>query len=114
MELGIKDHRRCTTCGEWGWFNRPSLNHVCAPRWEARLYEPRFQEDWREVFAHDIEAAAAKFCEIYDQGGDYDILRRRSAEVEVRKYDTGKIVIVDIRADSVPQYYGRVRAEKTE
>lgn len=114
MELSIKDYRRCTTCGEWGWFNRPSLNHVCAPRWEARLYEPRFNEEWSEVYAQDIEGAAARFCETYDQGGDYDVLRRGSAEIEVRKYDTDKIVVVDVSAENVPHYYGRVRAEKSE
>ena len=53
------DYRKCSTCHEYGWF--PA--HVCAPIWEARIYTRKYEEDWHEVYANDVEQAAAKFCE---------------------------------------------------
>src|SRR5450759_1196350 len=107
----MSDFRKCPACGEYGWFNAPILAHVCAPVWEARIYTRKYEEDWHEVHANDAERAAAKFCETYDQNGDYDIVRRGGEEIEVRKLDDDKVIIVDVESESVPHYYGHARAE---
>ena len=106
----MNDFRRCTVCGEHGWFDMKfNTNHVCAPVWEARIYTRKYEEDWREVYATDAEEAAAKFCEQYDQDGDYDIIRRGGEEIEVRKSKKDTVIIVDVEAESVPHYYGHER-----
>jgi hypothetical protein len=104
--------RRCAICGEHGAFGMTyNKDHVCAPVWEARIYTEKNEEDWHAVHANDAGQAAAKFCEAYDQDGDYDIVRRGSEEIEVRKSAGDKIIIIDVSAESVPHYYGRARAE---
>ena len=87
------------------------LNHVCGPAWECREFETKWQNDWTEVRAHDAERAAEKFCEMQDRGGDYDVIRRGSAEVEVRQSGSEEIKLIDVWAESVPQYHGRVRQQ---
>lgn len=103
--MSERAYERCKKCGDWGWF--PS--HRCAPIWEARLYETRWQEDWHEVNADSAETAARKFAEQYDQGGDYDIIKRGSAEIEVRKQGDNAVTLMDVSAESVPQYYAHPR-----
>lgn len=99
-------YERCKTCKEWGFTG----SHECPPIWEARIFETKWQEDWHEVHAADAERAAQKFAEDYDCYGDYDIIRRGSAEVEVRKVGDDKAVLVDVSAESVPHYYAHIRA----
>lgn len=115
----MSDFRRCAVCGEHGWFNTKTtdlttMNHVCAPVWEARIFTRQYEEEWRTVHATDAEDAAAKFCEEYDQDGDYDIIRRGGEEIEVRKPDDENIIIVDVDAESVPHYYGHARVKTSE
>lgn len=88
------------------------LTHSCPPMWEARIFETKWENDWVEVRARDAEQAATKFAEQYDQGGDYDIIQRGGDEIEVRKSGDDKIVMVDVSAESVPHYYGRVRENR--
>lgn len=98
-------YQRCKVCEEWGWTDK----HSCPPIWEARIFETKWQEDWHEVRANSPERAAQKFAEEYDCHGDYDILKRGSEEVEVRKQGEETITLVDISAESVPTYYAEVR-----
>lgn len=108
----MSNHRRCKTCGEWGWFGEGALRfgaHKCAPIWEAHMHETKWQDDWSEVHANDAEEAASKFAEEYDRGGDYDIIRRGSAEIEVRKQGDETVTLVDVSAESVPQYRAYAR-----
>ena len=106
----MSDFRRCPVCGEHGWFDMKfNANHVCTPVWEARIYTRKYEEDWHEVHANDVEAAAAKFCESYDQNGDYDIVRRGHEEIEVRKLGDDEVIIVDVEAETIPHYYGHER-----
>lgn len=102
----MSDWGKCSTCGEYGWL----ASHKCAPIWEARLFETKWDEEWREVHGRDQEEAAAKFCEDYDRDGDYDIIRRGSAEVQVRKPGEEDIVLVDVSAESVPEYSAWIRS----
>jgi hypothetical protein len=104
----MSDHVKCKICGEWGWIN----SHKCAPVWEARMYDPKWDQEWSEVYAYDEGAAAEKFAEEYDHNGEYDIVRRGSAEIEVRRPGEDAITLVDISAESVPEYYGYVRTPK--
>ena len=106
----MSDFRKCPVCGEYGWFDMQfNKNHTCALIWEARIYTRKYEEDWHTVHANDAEQAAAKFCETYDQNGEYDIVRRGGEEIEVRKSDGDKVIIVDIEAETVPHYYGHER-----
>lgn len=73
------------------------------------MHETRWKEDWSEVYARDPEDAAEKFAEERDQGGDYDIIRGGSAEIEVREQGSTETYIVDVAAESVPQYTGSLR-----
>lgn len=98
-------YERCKTCREWGYAD----SHKCPPIWEVRIYETKWQEDWHEVHASDAERAAQKFAENYDCQGDYDIVKRGSTEVEVRKQGDDQIAHVDISAEAVPHYYAHVR-----
>lgn len=88
--------------------------HACPPLWEARVFETKWQNEWHEVHGNDPEQAAARFCEIYDRNGDYDIVRRGGDEIEVRKPGDDEIIMVDVSAESVPHYYGHVRKPKPE
>jgi hypothetical protein len=94
----MSDWGKCKTCSSYGWLG----SHKCDPVWEARIYGDG--DDWYEVHASDAEDAAARFAEEYDQGGDYDIIKRGSAEVEVRKQGEEVIQLIDVTAESVPQY----------
>jgi hypothetical protein len=106
----MTDFRRCPICGENGWFGAlHNANHVCDPTWEARIFTRQYEEEWTTVHGSDAEDAAAKFCENYDAGGDYDIVRRGGDEIEVRKSEGAEIVIVDVEAETVPHYYGHER-----
>ncbi len=82
--------------------------HTCPPLWEARIFETRFQNDWAEVHGHDPEAAAARFAELYDRDGDYDIIKRGGDQIEVRKPGDETIILVNVSAESVPQYYASI------
>lgn len=104
----MSDYRRCKTCGEFGWFDRSAGNHACSPIWEARLFGAG-DDEWMDVHADDAETAAEKFCEQYDSGGDYDIIRCGSAEVEVRKPGDAEASLWDISAESVPEYHAYAR-----
>lgn len=84
-------------------------SHTCPPLWEARVYETKWENDWTEVYGVNEEDAAEKFAEQYDCGGDYDIVKRGGEEIEVRKLGEDKIVIVDVHAETVPQYQGAIR-----
>ncbi len=107
----MSDFRKCPTCDEYGWFDmQHSRNHTCAPTWEARIFTRQYEEEWTSVHGLDAEEAAAKFCEQYDAGGDYDIVRRGGDEIEVRKSEGDEVIIVDVSAESVPHYYGHARA----
>ena len=101
--------RRCPVCGEHGSFSMVyNKDHVCAPTWEARIFTRKYEEEWIEVHANDEEQAAAKFCEQYDQNGEYDIVRRGGEEIEVRKSEGAEIVLVNVEAETVPHYYGHI------
>lgn len=99
----MSDFKKCPTCHKYDFLSR----HKCAPVWEARIFGDG--DEWYDVHGWDVEDAAAKFAERYDEGGDYDIIRRGSAEIEVRKQGDATIIMVDISAESVPQYYARTR-----
>lgn len=86
--------------------------HTCPPLWEARIFETKYQNDWTEVHAKDPERAAARFAELYDRGGDYDIIKRGGDEIEVRKPGEDSIVLVTVSAEAVPQYYGRLQVAR--
>ena len=103
------DFRKCLVCGEHGWFDSPTRNHVCAPVWEARIYTREYEEDWHTVYAHDAEQAAAKFCETYDQNGEYNIVRCGGEEIEVRKSEGSEVFFVAVDAENVPHYYGHLK-----
>ena len=96
----MSNYVKCRTCDKWG----AEGVHKCPPIWEVRLYETRWEEDWVEIYAADAADAATTFAERHDQGGDYDIVRRGSAEVEVRKLGETEVTQWDIQAESVPQY----------
>lgn len=102
-------YHRCQNCGDYGWFGvRFGTQHRCSPIWEARLFGAG-DDEWYEIHADDAETAAEKFCNQYDSGGDYDIIRCGSAEVEVRKPGEGAITLWDISAESVPEYHAYER-----
>ena len=101
----MTDFHRCPHCQ--GWTSSPS--HKCPPIWEVRLHETKWEEDWSEIHALDPEGAAERFAEQCDQGGDYNIIRSGSAEIEVRKPGSAEVFIVDIAAESVPEYSGSLR-----
>jgi hypothetical protein len=103
------NYDRCKKCGGWGWID----SHTCPPIWEARVHETKWEEHWHEVYARDAEDAAEKFAERSDCEGDYTIIQTGCAEIEVRKLGETETVIVDISAETVPQYRGEVRNEKT-
>jgi hypothetical protein len=109
----MSDYRRCPHCRENGWFDRPFGNHTCSPVWEARLFGAG-DDEWLDVRADDAETAAEKFCDQYDSGGDYDIIRSGSAEVEVRKPGEEAITLWDISAESVPEYHAYPRRTPQE
>lgn len=94
------DHKRCLVCKEWDWFP----GHQCAPIWEVRMHETKWEEDWSQIHALSASSAAEKFCDERDSGGDYDIIREGNAEIEVRKPGDAEVTIFDISAESVPQY----------
>lgn len=104
----MSEYRRCQSCGDYGWFDRQFGNHTCAPIWEARLFGAG-DDQWCEVHAIDAETAAEKFCDEYDSGGDYNIIRCGSAEIEVRKLGGADISLWDIWAESVPEYHAHER-----
>lgn len=103
----MSDFKKCPTCQKHDFLSR----HKCAPAWEARVFGDG--DEWNEVHGWDAEDAAAKFAEQYDEGGDYDIIRRGSAEIEVRKQGDEAITLVDISAESVPQYSAHARQVDT-
>lgn len=106
----MKGFQRCPTCQKYGWFGQEfGREHQCAPIWEARMYGSKWKEDWVEVRAHDAEGAAREFCERYDCEGDYTIIQRGSAEIEVRKPGEDAVTIFDVSAESVPTYYAHER-----
>lgn len=105
----MSDHRRCKVCGEWAWFSR----HTCPPVWEARMHATKWEEDWSEVHAHDAEDAASAFAKQYDQNGDYIIIQFGGAVIEVRKRGEEGAFLIDVTAESVPQYHGYLRREVT-
>jgi len=70
--------------------------------------ETKYENDWVTVYATDAVEAAEKFCEDHDPGGDYDILKRGSEEIQVRKLGEEKIVVVSITAESRAHYYGEI------
>lgn len=85
--------------------------HICPPIWEARVFETKYQNDWHGVHANDPEQAAARFAEIYDRNGDYDIIKRGCEEIEVRKPGEETITMVDVSAESVAHYFGSTRRQ---
>jgi hypothetical protein len=106
----MEGFQRCPNCNKFGWFGEKfGREHQCAPIWEARLLETKWENDWIEVRAHDAEEAAREFCEQYDSDGDYSIIQRGSAEVEVRKPGEDGVTIFDVSAESVPTYYAHAR-----
>ena len=99
----MNDFRVCPVCRKWGWFDRPSGNHVCAPVWEARLAgEDDFS--WITVHASLAEDAAEEFAEQCDRDGEYGIVKSGGADVEVRKPGETEITRFEITAETVPQY----------
>lgn len=62
----------------------------------------------RTVYAGDAEAAAVRFCELYDSDFEYDILRAGVSAVIVIASD-GAISTVDVEAETVPSYMARAR-----
>ncbi|MCK1503905.1 hypothetical protein [Bradyrhizobium sp. 18] len=108
----MEGFERCPNCQKWGWFGvKFGREHQCAPIWEARMHETKWNEDWTEVRAHDAEEAAREFCERYDCDGEYTIIQRGAAEIEVRKPGEDRITIFDVFAESVPTYYAHERKE---
>lgn len=110
----MEGFQRCPTCQKFGWFGEKfGREHQCAPIWEARLHETKWDNDWTEVRAHDAEEAASEFCERYDcEGGDYSIIQHGEAVVEVRSPE-GDVTTCDVRAESVPTYYAHERREQS-
>lgn len=64
------------------------------------------------MHAHGADSAAEKFAESYDGDGEYTILQRGSAVIEVRKPDSSEVQVFDIAAESVPQYTAFVSEEE--
>ena len=107
------DYHRCKTCGEYGWFGDSAVKlgaHRCPPSWQVRMHETKWESEWRDIHARDLEEAASKFCQQHDSNGDYDIITNGDAVVEVRKSEADPATIVEIRAESVPTYYARARS----
>lgn len=96
----MSDFQRCSICGKYDWLAK----HKCAPVWEARIHEAKWEEDWTEVHASDAEEAAETFCEQHDCDGEYNIVQSGSAEVEVRKQGEDAVTLFDITAETIPQY----------
>lgn len=101
----MSDYQMCRQCKEWGWTN----SHRCPPAWEARLVGDG-DDEWRDVHAYDAEAAAAKFCDLYDSDFEYSIVQSGEAEVEVRRLGEEEITLWDITAETVPQYNAYARS----
>ena len=74
----------CNTCGEYMWFA-----HVCPPKW--LLWSPEngeTEEDAREVYGIDPEAAAEAWAERDDRdSGEGSIARGNDAKVRMRYAD---------------------------
>lgn len=118
------DHRRCTICGDWGWFgSKHSPDHACKPKWECRgAWEDWNDAEWTEIRGGDSEEAAERFAEDYDcNGGEYAIVsnRMRSDTVvyvrEQQHWEEDLIgprlaEVYSIEAEAVPTY----RAHKIE
>jgi hypothetical protein len=103
--VSMSDFQRCRVCGKYDWLAK----HKCAPVWEARLHETKWEEGWSTVYAIDAEEAAEKFCEQYDSDGEYSIVQSGSAEVEVRKPGEDVVTLFGVDAETVPQYRARER-----
>ncbi|HYE38252.1 hypothetical protein [Methylocaldum sp.] len=98
----MSDYRFCRTCDTYRW-----RGHTCYPMYECRASDAMGGDDdrWTPVNAYDEEAAAARFVEEYDEGGDYPYLSAGSGEVLVRRGDERWSVFIE--AESRPHYSAR-------
>lgn len=101
--MSSSDYATCQKCGGWG---RRDM-HVCPPLWDWRETMNFGDDEWQEVRARDEESAAAKATELYDQGGDYYLIRNSGDNVVimVRNQKTGEVTHWSCYGESVPQYY---------
>lgn len=95
-------YERCKKCDHWGF----SDTHRCPPEFEWRCADYG-DDEWRELFARDEDAAATKAAEKYDEEGEYHLIRDESHSVmiQVRNPRTGKVLTYRCRGESVPQYH---------
>ena len=89
----------CKDCEDYMLY--PS-SHVCPPMFLSELIDG--YSEAHPTRAHNAQAAAEKFCELHDAGGDYDIISTGEAEVRVTDPRTGEVTLWDITAESVPSY----------
>lgn len=98
----------CRTCEEYMLYPN---SHVCPPTFLCRMDDRGYSDDdATQVCARDAERAAEKYCEQWDSGGDYDVIRSGSANVKVTDPRTGEATFWEIVAESVPQYTAYSRA----
>jgi hypothetical protein len=103
----VSDFTRCRVCGHYDYASR----HHCPPRFEARVVDWG-DDEWREVFARDMEAAAVRFCANYDPDFEYSIIKAGCATLEVRGDRNAKGQFTPARrfsiaAETVPEYRAR-------
>lgn len=80
----------CKHCGQFNLNLFGDGQHVCPPRWRcwSPTYDQQCHEGARPVFAHDAQAAAARWAELEEQqSADYPIA-------------AGSVVLVCVQADS--------------
>ena len=92
----------CPKCDNFMLFPN---SHRCPPEFVCEPADTKgYGEGYEQtICASDAEAAAEKFCEQWDAGGDYDIIR--GGEFEVKVTDRGgDVTYWHIVAESVPSY----------
>ena len=101
-------NQRCGECHKFIWNDNP---HTCQPRWQ--VYEEGRHAGWHEariVHAENARDAAELYAQLYDDGGDYDIVSGHSTPtVHVRREGDEKETIFIVEGESVPQYRARLK-----
>jgi hypothetical protein len=96
----------CQRCNE---FSFGEGNHRCPPEWIAWNRDCHGDDpaEGDRVFAHDAEAAAEKWAEIYDQD-DYPLMSGGDAEVVITPANgEGEPKRFTVYGESSPTYYAR-------
>lgn len=95
-----------TICPVCQGFSRSDM-HVCPPLWDWRETTNFGDDEWQEVRARNEETAAEKAAELYDQDGDYYLIRNSGGNIiiMVRNQKTGEVTHWSCHGESLPHYY---------